>query len=319
LRITFLGTSAGVPTRARNVSAVALRLPQRGEVWLFDCGEATQHQIQRTDLRLSQITRVFISHLHGDHVFGLMGLLASSGLAGAAQAIELYGPRGLEEFVRAVARHTGTLVTDSLKINTAEAGTIYEDSEYAVTCQPLRHRLSAFGYRVNERDRAGHFDAERAAAIGVPAGPLYGRLKRGEAITLPDGRTVSGSELCGPTIEGRALAYCTDTTYCRNAVSLAADSDLLIHEATFADEDAHLARQSTHSTASDAARVATEAGARRLVLTHISPRYAPGNAIELPRLLAQARAIFPDTIVAEDFMSVEVPRRPDDQSPRSDL
>lgn len=313
LRITFLGTSAGVPTRARNVSAVALRLPQRGEVWLFDCGEATQHQIQRTDLRLSQITRIFISHLHGDHVFGLMGLLASSGLAGAAQSIELFGPRGLEDFVRTVARHTGTLITDSLKINAVEAGTIFEDDEYVVTCQPLRHRLSAFGYRVSERDRAGHFDPERAAALGVPAGPLYGRLKRGETITLPEGRKVSGADLCGPTIRGRALAYCTDTTYCRNAVVLASEVDLLIHEATFADEDERLARQSTHSTASDAARVAREARARRLVLTHISPRYAPGNPVELPRLLAQARAIFPDTIVAEDFMSVEVPHRPEDQ------
>ena len=308
-----------MPTRARNVSAVALRLPQRGEVWLFDCGEATQHQIQRTDLRLSQITRIFVSHLHGDHVFGLMGLLASSGLAGAAQAIELYGPRGLDDFVRGVARHTGTFVTDSLKINAVEAGTIYEDAEYAVECRPLRHRLSAFGYRVTERDRAGHFDPERAAALGVPAGPLYGRLKRGETITLPDGRTVGGPDLCGPTIRGRSIAYCTDTVYCRNAVALAAGSDLLIHEATFADEDAHLARQSTHSTASDAARVAAEAGAHRLVLTHVSPRYAPGNAIELPRLLAQARAIFPGTILAEDFMSLDVQRRSTDESSQSVL
>lgn len=318
MRITFLGTSAGVPTRARNVSAVALRLPQRGEVWLFDCGEATQHQIQRTDVRLGQITRIFVSHLHGDHVFGLMGLLASSGLAGAAQAIELYGPRGLEEFVRSVARHTGTLVTDSLKINAVEAGTIFEDADYAVACQPLRHRLSAFGYRVTERDRAGHFDAERAAALGVPPGPLYGQLKRGATITLPDGRAISGKDLCGAAIKGRAVAYCTDTTYCRNAVALATEADLLIHEATFADEDAHLARQSTHSTASDAARVAKEACVRRLVLTHVSPRYAPGNAVELPRLLSQARAIFPETIIAEDFMSVEVPRRADDETPPSD-
>ncbi|MCA1643765.1 MAG: ribonuclease Z, partial [Acidobacteria bacterium] len=281
-----------------------------------DCGEATQHQIQRTDLRLSQITRIFVSHLHGDHVFGLMGLLASSGLAGAAQAIELYGPRGLDDFVRSVARHTGTLVTDSLRINAVEAGTIFEDAEYTVACQPLRHRLSAFGYRVTERDRPGHFDPERAASLGVPPGPLYGRLKRGETITLPDGLTVRGSDLCGETIKGRAVAYCTDTTYCRNSVTLAARADLLIHEATFSDEDAHLARQSTHSTASDAARVAKEACARRLVLTHVSPRYAPGNPVELPRLLSQARAIFPDTVIAEDFMSVEVPRRADDETAR---
>ncbi|MCA1818380.1 MAG: ribonuclease Z [Acidobacteria bacterium] len=306
MRVTFLGTSAGVPTRARNVSAVALRLPQRAEVWLFDCGEATQHQIQRTDVRLSQIARVFVSHLHGDHVFGLMGLLASTGLAGAAQAIELYGPKGLEDFVRSVARDTRTTVNEQLRIHTVEPGAIYEDDEYTVTCQQLRHRLTAFGYRVTEKDRAGHLDPVRAAALGVPAGPLLGRLKRGESVTLADGRVVHGADVCGAPIKGRAVVYCTDTTYCQNSVALAEGADLLIHEATFSDEDAHLARQSTHSTASDAARVALEANARRLALTHISPRYAPGNPVELPRLLEQARAIFPSTIIAEDFMTVEV-------------
>jgi ribonuclease Z len=297
-----------VPTRARNVSAVALRLPQRAEVWLFDCGEATQHQIQRTDIRLSQIIRIFVSHLHGDHVFGLMGLLASTGLAGAAQAIELYGPVGLEDFVRTVARHTRTVVNDQLRVHAVEAGTIFKDDEFTVTCQPLRHRLTAFGYRVEEKDRAGHLDVERAAALGVSAGPLFGRLKRGETITLADGRQVHGAQVCGAPIKGRTVVYCTDTTYCANSVALATGADVLIHEATFADEDAPLARQSTHSTASDAARVALEAGVRQLVLTHISPRYAPGNAVELPQLLAQARAIFPRTIIAEDFMSVEVTR-----------
>jgi ribonuclease Z len=309
LRITFLGTSAGVPTRGRNVSAAALRLPQRAEVWLFDCGEATQHQIQRTDLRLSQITRIFISHLHGDHVFGLMGLIASTGLAGAAQPIRLYGPPGLQEFVQATARLTRTLITDALTFQTTEAGTLYEDDEFVVTCQTLRHRVPAFGYRVNEKDRAGHFDVERARTLGIPEGPLFGRLKRGETVTLEDGRTFDGSELCGPELRGRSFVYCTDTTYCANSVALSQDADVLIHEATFADEDAHLARQSLHSTASEAARVASEAGVRRLVLTHVSPRYAPGNAVELPRLLAQARAVFPQTIIAEDFMSLEVVRQ----------
>lgn len=308
MRITFLGTSAGVPTRVRNVSAAALRLPQRAEVWLFDCGEATQHQIQRTDLRLSQIARIFISHLHGDHVFGLMGLVASSGLAGASQPIRLYGPAGLREFVQTSARLTRTLITDDLTFQTAEPGTLFEDDEFKVTCQTLRHRVPAFGYRVTEKDRAGHFDAERARALGIPEGPLYGQLKRGETVTLADGRTFDGRELCGPAIKGRSLVYCTDTTYCANAVALAENADVLIHEATFAEEDAPLARQSAHSTASEAARVASEAGVRRLVLTHVSPRYARGNAIELSQLLAQARAVFPRTIIAEDFMSFEVLR-----------
>ena len=308
MRITFLGTSAGVPTRLRNVSGVALRLPQRAEVWLFDCGEATQHQIQRTDLRLGQITRIFVSHLHGDHIFGLMGLLASSGLAGQAQPITLYGPAGLEEYVRASARVTGTHVNDSIKVETTRAGTIYHEDDYTVTSRPLRHRLQAFGYRVTERDRPGHFDADRAASLGIPFGPLYGQLKRGETVTLPDGRKFDGAEFCGPDLKGRSVVYCTDTTYCEASVELARGADLLIHEATFVDEDAHLARQSTHSTATDAARVAREAGVRELVLTHISPRYARGNAIEPSELIRQARAVFPATTLAEDFMNVEVSR-----------
>ncbi|MDT7540830.1 MAG: ribonuclease [Acidobacteriota bacterium] len=298
-----------MPTRARNVSAAALRLPQRAEVWLFDCGEATQHQIQRTDLRLSQITRIFISHLHGDHVLGLMGLIASTGLAGISQPIRLYGPSGLREFVQTTARLTRTLITDALTFQTAEPGTLFEDDEFVVSCQTLRHRVPAFGYRVNERDRAGHFDVERARSLGIPEGPFYGRLKRGETVTLEDGRTFDGSELCGPEIRGRSFVYCTDTSYCANSVALSEGADVLVHEATFADEDEHLARQSAHSTASEAARVAAEARVRRLILTHVSPRYAHGNAIELSSLLAQARAVFPQTIIAEDFMSLEVARQ----------
>ena len=300
-----------MPTRVRNVSAVALRLPQRGEVWLFDCGEATQHQIQRTDLRLGQISRVFITHLHGDHVFGLLGLLASIGLAGAAQPVELYGPAGLKDFVHTGARLTRTTLGESLVVNTVRAGLIHEDEGFAVSCLPLRHRLQSFGYRVQERDRTGRFDVERAAELGIPPGPLYGRLKRGETVALPDGRTVAGRELCGPDLRGRAVVYCTDTTYCDNSIELSRGADLLIHEATFVDEDAHLARQSTHSTAADAARVAHAAGARRLAITHVSPRYAPGNPVEISTLVRQARAVFPATTLAEDFMTIEVEREED--------
>ncbi|HEX8685866.1 MAG TPA: MBL fold metallo-hydrolase, partial [Pyrinomonadaceae bacterium] len=193
-----------MPTRARNVSCVALRLEQRGEVWLFDCGEGTQHQILRSDLNLSQVSRIFVTHMHGDHVYGLMGLLATLGMAGGARGVSVYGPRGIEEYVREVA-----------------AGPVFEDAEYAVSCAPLKHRLPAFGYRVDERDRPGHFDVGRARAEGIPPGPVYGRLKRGERVTLEDGRSFDGSDFCGPDLKGRAVVYCTDTIYCRSAVELA--------------------------------------------------------------------------------------------------
>jgi ribonuclease Z len=309
VQLTFLGTSSGVPTRARNVSSVALSLPQRAEVWLFDCGEATQHQLQRTPLRISHISRIFITHLHGDHLFGLMGLLATCGLAGQGQEIHLYGPDGLAEYVRMSAQLSRTTLSDTLNIHTVEAGRIYSDDEFSVTCLPLKHRITSYGYRVTESDRPGRFDVERAHALGIPSGPLFGCLKRGESIELADGRVVHGRELNGPSIEGRAVVYCTDTMYCRNSVALSEQADALIHEATFAAMDEPLAVQSMHSTTTMAARVASEARVRQLLLTHFSPRYTKESEATPDDLLAEARAIFPRTEMARDFMTYDVPRR----------
>ncbi|MGH9943246.1 MAG: ribonuclease Z [Pyrinomonadaceae bacterium] len=308
MQITFLGTSAGVPTRTRNVSAVALRLEQRGEVWLFDCGEGTQHQFLRTDLRTSQISRIFITHMHGDHVYGLMGLLATCGLSGQAQPIEVYGPSTLPEYVAACSRLSRADFSERVMASAVQEGVVYEDEEFIVSCRPLRHRVPSFGYRVTEKDRTGRFDAERAAALGIPFGPLYGKLKRGESVMLADGRHVNGAQLCAPPEKGRAFVYCTDTVYCDSSVALALGADVLIHESTFADEDVELARVSTHSTATTAARVAREAGVGRLVLTHLSPRYMPGNPVGPEELLRQAREVFPETILAHDFLRLDLPR-----------
>jgi ribonuclease Z len=308
VQITFLGTSAGVPTRSRNVSCVGLRLPERAEVWLFDCGEGTQHQILKSELKISHLRRIFITHLHGDHLFGLVGLLASAGMAGHASRIDIYGPRGLNDYVRDITRHSETHLSYSTEVHTVEAGTVFEDDEFTVSCLPLRHRVETFGYRVVERDRTGAFDVERAARLGIPHGPLYGRLKRGERVRLEDGREFNGRDFCGPTEPGRRMAYCTDTVYCRNAVELAHEADVLIHEATYAQRDEDLARRSLHSTASVAARVALEARAAQLLITHLSPRYAAGNAVTPDDLLAEARATFPRTELAHDFLSVEVAR-----------
>jgi len=309
LQITFLGTSSGVPTRSRNVSSIALRLPQRAETWLFDCGEGTQHQILRSDIKISQITRIFVTHMHGDHTYGLMGLLASCGLAGNPSRIDVYGPPKLDEYLRACGRYSQTHFSYPIKIHTVQPGIVFKDHEFTVSCEALTHRVPAFGYRVAEHDRPGRFDVEQALALGVPSGPLYGKLKRGEIVTLPDGRQINGADLCGETQVGRKFVYCTDTVFCENAIALAQDADVLVHEATFAHQDAELAYQRLHSTSTMAAQVALEARVKRLIMTHFSPRYAPGNAIGLDDLLQEARSIFPNTSMAYDFLVHEIPKR----------
>lgn len=298
-----------MPTRSRNVSSIALRLPQRAEIWLFDCGEGTQHQILRSDLKISQIVRIFVTHMHGDHIYGLMGLLASCGLAGNPSRIDIYGPPKLEEYLKACGRYSQTHFSYPVKVHTVKPGIVFEDSDYTVRCAPLTHRVPAFGYRVIEKDKPGRFNVEQATAMGIPAGPLYGRLKRGEVVTLPDGRTINGADLCGETQAGRKFAYCTDTIYCDAAVELAQDADLLVHEATFAHQDAELAYQRLHSTSTMAAQVALSAHVKQLIMTHFSPRYAPGNLIGIDDLLTEARAIFPNTVLAYDFLSYTIPRR----------
>lgn len=309
LQITFLGTSSGVPTKSRNVSSLALRLPQRSEVWLFDCGEGTQHQFLRSDLRVSQIRRIFITHLHGDHIFGLMGLLASCGLAGNPKRIDIYGPAGLEEYLQGCIRYSQTHFSYPIRVHRCEPGVIYEDEEFVVSCGYLKHRVTAFGYRITEKDRPGEFNVQQAKALGIPPGPIYAELKRGKVITLPDGRKIEGQKLCGKPQIGRKTVYCTDTVFCEGAIELAQDADLLIHEATFAHQDAQLAFDRLHSTSTMAAQVALAAGVRQLMITHFSPRYAPGNAIQLENLLQEARAIFANTDMAYDFLTVEIPKR----------
>jgi ribonuclease Z len=311
VQVTFLGTSSGVPTRGRNVSAVALRLPQRAELWLFDCGEGTQHQFLRSALRVSQLRRVFITHMHGDHVFGLPGLLASLGLAGTCAGIDLYGPDPLQPFLEGALRHSSTRIGYPLRFHPvrecAQRGSVLlDDGEIQVRCAPLTHRVPAYAYRIETTTRPGRFDVEEAKRLGIPPGPIYARLKRGERVRLDDGRLIDGASLCAAPLPGNSLVYCTDTVFSEAAVELARGADLLIHESTFAHGEAELAFARQHSTSTMAAQTALAAGVGQLVLTHLSPRYGPGNPITPDDLLAEARAIFPNTLLAQDFLELEV-------------
>lgn len=309
MQVTFLGTGAGAPSRTRNVSAIGLQFSQQSAVWLFDCGEGTQQQFMRSPLRISQLERVFITHLHGDHVFGLPGLLATRSLQqGAATPVTVYGPPGIDEYLQTCIRVSGTQFGFPLSVVTVQPGQIYENESVRVVCARLEHRLTDFGYAVIEKPTPGRFNAEEAARVGVPAGPLYGRLKRGETITLEDGREIEGARLVGKPRPGRKLVYATDTVFCQAAIELAKDATVLIHEATFAGDDTELAEKSSHSTTLQAAQVAREAGVQTLILTHFSARYEAEDGPGVEGLLEQAQTVFPNTLAASDFWSYTVPR-----------
>jgi ribonuclease Z len=249
--------------------------------------------------------------MHGDHVFGLPGLLASLGLAGTCPGIDLYGPDPLRDYLEGVLRTSSTRIGYPLRTHkvrqAAEAGTVvFDDDELQVRCTPLNHRVPAYAYRVDQKPRAGRFDIEQARNLGIPPGPVYAELKAGRTVTLDDGRIINGASLTGPERPGASVVYCTDTVFCEAAVELARGADLLIHESTFSHGEAELAIARQHSTSTMAAQTALEAGVRQLVLTHLSPRYMPGNPQGPDDLLAEARAIFAETIVAKDFLSLEV-------------
>jgi len=311
VQVTFLGTSSGVPTKGRNVSAVALRLPQRSELWLFDCGEGTQHQFLRSELRVSQLRRIFVTHMHGDHVFGLPGLLASLGLAGTCSGIDLYGPDPLRDYLEGVLRTSSTRIgyplrSHRVKDAAASGALLLDDDDITVRCTKLIHRVPAYAYRVDQKPRAGRFDVEQARTLGIPPGPIYAELKAGREVVLDDGRIINGASLCGPERAGASVVYCTDTVFCEAAVELAAGADLLIHESTFSHGEAELAIARQHSTSTMAAQTALAAGVQQLVLTHLSPRYMPGNPMTPDDLLAEAQAIFANTRLARDFLSIDV-------------
>ena len=249
--------------------------------------------------------------MHGDHVFGLPGLLASLGLAGTCPGIDIYGPDPLRDYLEGVLRTSSTRIgyplrTHKVRQAASSGALLFEDDELEVRCTPLTHRVPAYAYRVNQKPRAGRFDIDKAKELGIPPGPIYGDLKAGRTVTLDDGRIIKGASLTGPDRPGASVVYCTDTVFCEAAVELARGADLLIHESTFSHGEAEMAIARQHSTSTMAAQTALEAGVSQLVLTHLSPRYMPGNPMTPDDLLAEARAIFANTIVAKDFLSLDI-------------
>lgn len=307
MKLTFLGTGAGSPSLTRNVTSLGLQWPQRAALWLFDAGEGTQQQVLRSPLKLSHLEQIYVTHLHGDHVFGLPGLLASRSSAQDIQTpVTIFGPPGLEEWLRVTLRLTATGLKYPLLFATVSDGLVYEDETREVRCRRLNHRVTSYGYAVAEKPRPGTFDAEAALALGVPFGPLFGQLKAGGSVTLPDGRVVDGTALVGPPRPGRKVVVCGDTGVTPAAAELAQGADVLVHEATFQSDQAERAVAAGHSTAAEAAAAARDAGVGVLILTHISSRYESDSQARTGDLLAEAQAIFPNTLLASDFWSYEV-------------
>ena len=300
LSVTFLGTGAACPTIERNVSGLAVQ--REGETLLFDCGEGTQRQMMRYGVGFS-FAEVFFSHFHADHMLGIIGLLRTMGLQDRTAPVTLYGPPGADRILTA-ALHLGVERNKfPVAVQEVRPGDCLHRAEYDIVVFETDHRADTVGYALAEHTRLGRFHPERARELGVPEGPLWGELHRGRSVQLGDGRRVTPEDLVGPPRRGRTIVYSGDTRPHLALIEAARGADLLIHEATFGGDEADRAVETGHSTASEAARVAVEAGVRRLVLTHISPRYSR----DAPELLAEARAVFPETQIARDGMVVDVP------------
>ncbi|RWR15058.1 ribonuclease Z [Siminovitchia fortis] len=305
MNLLFLGTGAGVPGKLRNVSALALMLlEERNAVWLFDCGEATQHQILHTSLKPRKIEKIFITHLHGDHIFGLPGLLGSRSFQGGTSELIVYGPKGIRQFLEVSLKVSGTHLKYPLTIIEFDDGTIFEDSQFKIEALLLDHAVPSFGFRITENDKQGALDAKKLMEAGIPPSPIYKQLKDGETVTLDDGRTINGRDFVGPPQKGRILAILGDTRPCKNAVELARNADLLVHESTFSGENEEMAREYFHSTTLQAAEIAREANVRMLCLTHISSRYTKEDWKQLEK---EAQSIFPETKVVSDFANIAIP------------
>ncbi len=311
MNITFLGTSSGVPTLTRNVSSLALKLSQSAEVWLFDCGEGTQHQLMRSNIKSSQIKKIFITHMHGDHIYGLPGLLATLGLSGKSSGIEIFGPSELRNFINTALKSSYCNLSFPLNFIEVEDFAsqnkpLFESAKIEVYCALLKHRLPAYGYRVNEKDKPGIFDIKKAKDFKIPPGPVYSELKEGKRVHLNDGRSFSGKDFVGPPKKGESFVYCTDTVFSDSAIKLSQNADLLVHESTFSKQDEKMAYEKLHSTTIMAAKTALLSNTKKLIITHLSPRYSLKSSIKPSDLLKEAQDIFPNTYLAKDFLTTEI-------------
>ena len=295
MEVTFLGTSSAVHSKDRNHPSIALKA--FGDVFLFDCGEGTQRQLLFTNVSPMKISKVFITHFHGDHILGLPGLLQSMSLNGRESKLTVYGPRGLNKLKDAIYSLGYCAIEYPVEFIEIDTGIIEETDEYVIRAQSVRHNVPSLAYSIEEKKKP-RFLREKAIELGVPVGPAFGKLHNGEEIEI-DGRTIKPEQVLGPPRKGIKITYSGDTRPCEEMIMFAKDSTLLIHESTFIQKEAQNAEEYGHSTSKDAAFVARESNSKKLIITHISTRYGEEYA---QVMLKEAQEIFENTELAKDCM-----------------
>ena len=307
--IQFLGTGAGQPSKSRNVSSLALKmLDELNEIWLFDCGEGTQNRILETTIRPRKISKIFITHLHGDHIFGLPGFLASRSFQSNDEQtdITIYGPVGIKTFVLTSLKVSGSRLPYRIhfqEFDEKSLGLIFENDKFSVYADKLDHTTFCVGFRVMQKDLEGTLDADKLKAAGVPFGPLFGKIKNGEDVVLEDGTEIMASDYLSTPRPGKVVTILGDSRKCHASVRLGVNADILVHESTYGKGDEAMARKHGHSTNMEAVQVAKEANAKRLLLNHISPRFLAKDVSQLRR---DAAGVFEAVHVVRDLEEVEV-------------
>jgi ribonuclease Z len=301
LHIVFLGTAASIPTVTRALPSVVVK--RKNEVLMFDCGEGVQRQMIKASVGFHRKMKVFVTHMHGDHVLGLPGLLQTMSLLDRQQKLDVYGPVGIKAFVEAISATVQFVLTFPIEIHEIkDEGVVCQEKEYEVKAARTDHVIPSLAYALIEKPRPGRFNPKKAEMLGVPEGPLWSKLQRGEKVKTPAGRIVKPEQVVGAPRPGRKIVYSGDTRPTKSLLRLAEGADLLIHEATFDDELLDKAIEDGHSTPSQAAETAKKAKVKKLILTHLSSRYKNTQP-----LLEQARKFFSNVAIAEDFMEIEVP------------
>jgi ribonuclease Z len=299
IRVHFLGVGGGIPSLKRALPAIAIYF--RGKILLFDCGEGTQTQLKHAKLSLQRIIEIFISHLHGDHVLGLPGLLSTMAMLKRSKPLTVYGPVGIKEFIEVTLELTKAQLDFELTVNEVDEGTISSQPQYRVDCLPALHNIPSLSYILRMADTPGKFDVAKARKLGIPSGPLRKRLQQGNSVKNPRGKTIYPADVMGPSRKGVIIAYSGDSAPNPKFAAKAIKAQLLIHDATFSEAHTEKAAEFLHSTAAQAAQIAVQAKAKQLALVHISPRYIASEEHK-----KEAKAIFPQSFAPHDLEVIKI-------------